>query len=130
MEITIEGEIFLLDISSIQPSQFYISESKLEKIGNWAAFGSIKIPVVLINGLYAATDGHTRLKWAQMAGYTNVQVYIDIDDLSNYIPHFVNEARKRGIYNVADMPIISEADYAEKWHKYCSDFFDNANKKL
>ena len=57
-------EIRDLRIVDIQPSQFYISEEKLEQIGRWFEPGDLSgfeaVPVKELDGQVIFTDGHTR----------------------------------------------------------------------
>ena len=67
---------YLLEISKIQPSQFYINESKLESCKTWLKSPEdIYIPIVIKDGKIISLDGHTRLRAALDLGYYSVFVY-------------------------------------------------------
>jgi len=114
----------LLDILSIQPSQFYINEKKLSSCKEWIKDSKdVMIPVANINGRVVSLDGHTRLRAANDLGYTEVYTYLD--DCSEYIESFVDKAIDRNILNVLDMLILSDEEYDLRWNKYCEDYFEN-----
>lgn len=115
----------LLDISKIQPSQFYINERKLTNCKRWIKSQSdIMIPTSVIDGNVIALDGHTRLRAALDLGYKHAYGYAD--NCGEYITHFVEETRKRDVFDVSNMKILSDERYKVKWHDYCDEFFRNA----
>lgn len=65
-----------LRIVDIQPSQFYISEEKLEQIGRWFEPGDLSgfeaVPVKELDGHVIFTDGHTRAYAAWLAGLERI----------------------------------------------------------
>ena len=120
-------EPFLMEIQKIQPSQFYISEEKLESCKKWVKGPEeIYIPIVFRDGKAISLDGHTRMRAAMDLGYVCVYVYPDEHD--EYIFHFVDEAIRRCIYSVSDMKLVNSEEYKLKWHKYCDDFFERLPK--
>lgn len=113
-------------ISEIQPSQFYISELKLQNCKKWLTNQSgLMIPVVVKDGKTIALDGHTRLRAALDLGFETAQIFSE--EYDDYIFTFANEAIRRGIRSVSDMEIVSAEEYKIKWHKYCDDIFGNQN---
>ncbi|MCL1786625.1 MAG: hypothetical protein FWG38_01455 [Defluviitaleaceae bacterium] len=115
---------YLLDISHIQPSQFYINEKKLAACKGWIQGPEdILIPIAIRDGKNIALDGHTRIKAALDLGYTSVYVYTEPYDEGIF--HFVDEALRRGITGVASMEVVSDVEYAVKWDKFCDDYFAN-----
>jgi hypothetical protein len=113
---------YLLEILKIQPSQFYISEKKLESCKKWIkTYEEIFIPIVIKDDKVISLDGHTRLRAALDLEYTSVLVYPD--EYDDYIFSFADEAIKRKIFKVSDMEIVSDEEYTLKWHKYCDEFF-------
>ena len=115
---------YFLEISKIQPSQFYINEKKLESCKKWIERPEdIFIPIIIKYGKNILLDGHTRLRAALDLGYTSVFVYPD--EYDDTIFYFVDEALKRQIYNVSDMELVSDDEYRLKWNKYCDDLFDS-----
>ncbi|MCL2170741.1 MAG: ParB/RepB/Spo0J family partition protein [Defluviitaleaceae bacterium] len=116
------NEPFLCEISKIQPSQFYVNETKLENCKKWInAPSDILIPVVIRDGVCISLDGHTRMRAALDLGYESVFVYLD--EFDEYVFNFANEAIKRRITSVSDMEIVDDKDYELKWHRFCDDFF-------
>lgn len=123
------GKLDLMQITNIQPSQFYVNERKLINCQKWIKKQKdIIIPIAIINDKIVSLDGHTRLRAALYLGYSHAYIYQE--DYDDCIIHFVNEAVKRNIANVTDMAIISDEEYKLKWHKYCDDFFANLNNQL
>jgi len=110
------------DIDKLQPSQFYISEAKLDSCKKWISSASdIFVPVVVKGAKTIMLDAHTRVRAAMDLGYSSVQVYAD--EFDNYIFDFADEAMRRGINRVADMELLGEDEYKLKWHNYCDEFF-------
>ena len=69
-------EPYLQSISSIQPSQFYVNQSKLECCKKWIKSNEdIYIPIVIKDGMSISLDGHTRLRAAMDLYYSSVYVY-------------------------------------------------------
>lgn len=121
---TNEHKMKLLEITQIQPSQFYINERKLASCKPWIKSQTdVMIPLAAINGKTVSLDGHTRMRAALDLGYESVYVYDD--DYDEYITYFVNEAVRRNILSVSDMEIVDDNEYKLKWHKFCDDFFEN-----
>lgn len=115
-------DIVEIKLDSIQPSQFYIDEEKLNAI---AAF--IKTPedvivqVIKWNDRYISLDGHTRLFYADKSGFAYVKaVIVDVED---WVWDFVREANARNIYKVSDMTLLPHDEYEIKWNQFCRDFF-------
>ena len=119
-------EIAKLKLKDLQPSQFYISESKLKAVECWLdpenLSGFQPIPVKLLDGKPVMTDGHTRAVAALRAGLTAVPLVWDEDDLDWDMYHAcVQACLKRNILSPADLLawIIPEEDYREKWDTWC-----------
>jgi len=118
-----QSKPYMHEILKIQPSQFYVSEKKLADCKKWIrSHEDIFIPIVIKDGICISLDGHTRMRAALDLGFASVYVYPD--DYSEYIFHFSNEAKRRGIRSIFDMEIISDKEYALRWHKYCDDYFN------
>ena len=115
---------YLLEISKIQPSQFYINEQKLESCKKWVKCPKdILIPIVAKDDKIISLDGHTRMRAALDLGFTSIYAYPDEYDDSIFL--FVDEAVKRNLYYVSDMELVSVAEYKQKWNKFCDDLFDS-----
>ena len=119
-------KIAKLKLKDLQPSQFYISESKLKAVECWLdpenLSGFQPIPVKLLDGKPVMTDGHTRAVAALRAGLTEVPLVWDEDDLDwDMYRACVQACLKRNILSPADLlaMIIPEEDYREKWDTWC-----------
>ena len=117
---------FHLRLTALQPSQFYISEKKLREVRKWFCpedlSGFEPIPVKLLDGRPVMTDGHTRAAAALLAGLDEVPLVPDEDELDwDMYRKCVAECRRRGVNSPADLlgRIISEAEYVEKWDRWC-----------
>ena len=73
-----------LNLSNIQPSQFYISQEKIDRIllrfNKDDLSNSEPIPIKLLNGVSVITDGHTRAVIAIKSGLTKVSLVWDEDE--------------------------------------------------
>lgn len=117
--------IKLLDI---QPSQFYISQEKINKIKEWFQPKDLSsfepIPIKKLNGNIIFTDGHTRAWVAYEVGLTEVPVIWDEDDLDwELYQKCVDACLERGVRTIADLKqrIISSEDYVLKWDYWCDE---------
>ncbi len=118
-------QIFDINIKDIQPSQFYVDETKLNEISNFIKQEEdIIVPVVKYKNRYISLDGHTRLFYAVLHGFTRVKAYIPKVIDFDYM-FFVNEARERNINNIKDMKKLSHSEFDLLWNKFC----DENNKK-
>ena len=116
------SEPYLYEIRKLQPSQFYINESKLAACKKWIkAQGDIFVPVGFIEGKAILLDGHTRVRAAIDLGYEKIFVYHDEHD--EHIRDFVEEAMRRGIRSVFDMEIIGDEEYRVSWYGFCDEYF-------
>jgi len=119
-------ELAEMKLKDLQPSQFYISEKKLRDIEAWLDPGDLSafepIPVKWLDGAPVMTDGHTRAVAALRAGLDAVPLVPEEDELGwDLYRACVAECRARGVFSPADLPgrIIPEADYEEKWDRWC-----------
>lgn len=113
---------FKLDIKAIQPSQFLVSEEKLQAIKTFVFESKdLYIPVALIDGQYISCDGHTRLSYAADLGIERVNAFLS--DPGDYLKEFAEEAKKRGVHTPSDLKKVSKAAYETGWHQFCDDFF-------
>ena len=113
-------------LKDLQPSQFYISEKKLRDVEIWLNPTDLScfapIPVKLLDGRPVMTDGHTRAVAALRAGLDSVPLVWDEDELPwDMYRACVAACRAQGIESPADLlpRIIPEAEYREKWDKWC-----------
>ena len=74
-------EFLLMDL---QPSQFYVSQKKLETVNAWFDPADLSnfepLPIKLLAGKVMLTDGHTRAWAAYCAGLERVPLVWDTDD--------------------------------------------------
>ncbi len=120
-------EIFELGLEQIQPSQFYVDSTKIEAIKTFIHQPQdIIIQVMPHKGRYISLDGHTRLYYAVMKGWTTVRAVIEASD--DWVYRFVDEARKRGVYTPNDMSLISHSEYEQKWNRFCDEIFAEATE--
>lgn len=117
--------IKLLDI---QPSQFYISQEKINKIKEWFQPQDLSnfepIPIKELNGNIIFTDGHTRAWVAYEAGLNEVPVVWDEDDLDwELYQKCVGACLNRGVKTIADLKerVLSPEDYVIKWDYWCDE---------
>ncbi len=115
-------EIFTVPLDVIQPSQFYVDEEKVRAISHFVQTSEeIIVPVAPFEEGYVSLDGHTRLYYAAMNGWTEVRA--TEDSVDDYIWEFVKEARKRHVHTPRDLAPISHSEYERKWDQFCDDFF-------
>jgi len=116
----------LLPLASIQPSQIYISETKLAAVEAWwdaADLGAMTpIPVVELDGAIVATDGHTRAFAAYRAGYGTIPIVWDTDELDwaayRICVAWCRDVGIRSVMNL-DERVVSPADYEVLWLARC-----------
>ncbi len=115
-----------LPIDRLQPSQFYVDEEKIAAIGSFIRTPQdIIIQVTTCDGCRVSLDGHTRLYYAVMQGWDTVRAVETAAD--PYVPDFVAEARRRGIFTPKDMRLVSHREYEEKWYGFCDAYFEGKN---
>ena len=115
-----------LPIDRLQPSQFYVDEEKIAAIGSFIrAPQDIIIQVTTCDGCRVSLDGHTRLYYAVMQGWDTVRAVETAAD--PYVPDFVAEARRRGVFTPKDMRLVSHREYEEKWYGFCDAYFEGKN---
>lgn len=114
--------LLTLRLEGIQPSQFYVDLDKMDAVREFIRFGEdIIIQVLKHDGRYIALDGHTRLYYAVMMGWTEVRA---VEEASgDYIFDFVEEARRRNIRSPFDLEPVDHNTYEQKWNRFCDDFF-------
>ncbi len=117
-------EPLTLHLDEIQPSQFFVDEDKIAAIRSFIHEPQDIIIQVLPDGeRFISLDGHTRLYYAVMNGWTTVRAVTEVSD--EWVYKFVEEAQKRGIYTPKDMTLVSHREYEEKWNRFCDAFFAN-----
>ncbi len=122
-----QTDIFELNLEQIQPSQFYVDSEKIDAIRTFIHQPQdIIIQVMPHEDRYISLDGHTRLYYAVMNGWTTVRAVMETSD--DWVYRFVDEAQKRGVYTPKDMSLISHSEYEQKWNRFCDEIFAEATE--
>ncbi|KGN00965.1 hypothetical protein Z969_08915 [Clostridium novyi A str. 4570] len=118
--------IFEMKLLDVQPSQLFISKTKLENVLKWLNVDSINkcdpIPVKNLNGKVIFTDGHTRAFAMYKMGIENIKVYWDEDELDWRVYEIcVDWCTKDGIKSIShlDQRVISNDEYEILWYERC-----------
>ena len=124
---------FKMKISDIQPSQLYISKKKLAKVKekfNPKDLSTLEvIPITKIGNNVYYTDGHTRAFAAHQAGFKEIPVIWEDEELDWELYKIcIKWCKDAGIYSIADLRdrVVDQKDYEILWYKRC----DNLHKKL
>lgn len=119
-------DVFFLPLASLQPSQLYISRTKLARVLAWWKPPTLEtpdpIPVKRLNNRIIYTDGHTRAFAAYRHGFTEVPVYWDEDELDwEAYQICVDWCLDEGIRTIADLEnrVISPENYEILWRGRC-----------
>ena len=113
-------------IDSLQPSQFSVDREKCAAVGEFLhGPADLVIPVLELDGALVVLDGHTRLYTAWQRGIRTAMVFSSAQEqaLRETIGGFVQEARRRGIFHVSDMALLSPQEQEEQWHSWCDAYF-------
>lgn len=127
-----ETRLETLRLLDIHPSQFYVSQKKLDAVKAWFdpadLSGFEPLPVKALNGRIILTDGHTRAWAAYCAGLERVPLVWETEDWLDWDAYqiCVEECERRGVHTVADFAgrVISAQDYKEKWMHWCDVMHD------
>ena len=115
-------ELFDISIEDIQPSQFFADRDKKDAVLTFIqGEKDIVIPLNKLGDKYVSVDGHTRLFAAIEKGYHTVKGFLTEE--SEYIPGFVKEAQKRGVFSPYDITELSHEEYEVKWNQFCEEYF-------
>ena len=112
-----------LEVDKIQPSQFYIDEDKVNALKSFIKNSNdIIIQVIQSDEGYICVDGHTRLFIAFLKNFKTVHaIETEFDDDTNY---FVSQAKKRNIFTIKDLKLVSHNDYKNLWIDFCNSYFN------
>lgn len=115
--------ILTLEVDKIQPSQFYIDEDKLNALKSFIKNSKdIVIQVVKSDEGYICVDGHTRLFIAFLKNFKTVYaIETEFDNDTNY---FVSQSKKRNIFTIKDLKLVSHSDYKNLWIDFCDSYFN------
>lgn len=117
-----EVDVFDIEINNIQPSQFFVDLDKVNAIKTFIKDeDDIIIALIKKDDQFISLDGHTRLYYAVSKGYSKVKGFLTETDDSIY--GFVEEARKRNVFNPSQLILVPHDEYEIKWNKFCDDFF-------
>ena len=121
----------LLPLTDIQPSQFFLSERKLEEIATWFDQEELKpLPVKRWKGGWFLTDGHSRAFTAYLRGRSEIPVYFDRDDINlKFYSNCIRLCKEKKIVSIADLKdrILSEEAYQTEWLDWCKKSFESMN---
>ncbi len=112
--------MFQLNLESLQPSQFWISETKLKTLTQQKRFDPI--PVTNLDGIITMTDGHTRALIYHLQGHQKIDCVLEDEELNwDEYRFYVNECRTRNIYWIGDLVnrVIPHSTYQKVWIDYC-----------
>lgn len=118
--------IFNLPILAVQPSQLYVCSEKLAAVQREFMPQQPEtlrpIPVKALDGNWVFTDGHTRALAAFRAGWTQIPVFADPDEL-DWVAYAicVDWCHQEGIRTIADLDprVISTDKYNILWLERC-----------
>ncbi len=114
--------IFKIDLTQIQPSQFYVDSDKISAISSFIQKPEdIIIQVLPYKDRYISLDGHTRLYYAVMMGWNTV--YAVEENADDWVYKFVKEATSRKICTPMDMELVTHEEYELKWNRFCDELF-------
>lgn len=124
---------FKMKYSDIQPSQLYISKNKLAKVKkkfNSTDISTLEaIPIKKLGNQIFYTDGHTRAFAAYQAGFKEIPLVWEDEELDWEMYEIcIKWCKDAGIYSIADLSdrIIDQKEYKILWYKRC----DELHKKL
>lgn len=125
-------ELEALRLLDLQPSQFYVSQKKLDAVKAWFDPADLSnfepLPVKKLRGKYVLTDGHTRAWAAYCAGLERVPLMWDTDDWLDWDAYEIDveECAARGVYSAADFVgrVVPAQEYIEKWNHWCDVMHD------
>lgn len=127
------NSFFKMKFNDIQPSQLYISKKKLTKIKkkfNLTDISTLEaIPIKKLGNEIFYTDGHTRAFAAYQAGFKEIPVVWEDEELDWEMYEIcIKWCKDAGIYTIADLSdrIIDQKEYKFLWYKRC----DELHKKL
>ncbi|WP_352420704.1 GNAT family N-acetyltransferase [Proteiniborus sp.] len=119
-------KVFTKNIKDIQPSQLYISKTKLLEVEKYLDSANIEdiepLPIRKIGKYTFFTDGHTRAFALMKRGIEEVKVYWDEDDL-DWVQYLVcvDWCNKEGIKSISDLKkrVVDDEDYKKLWYSRC-----------
>lgn len=126
MKRHMSGSKFTLHLRQIQPSQLYISRSKLERVLDHFRSGNIDgiepVPIKTLDGEYVSTDGHTRMFAWFINGVLEIPVIWEDEELSwEEYRVCVKWCKDEGITWIGDLNdrVVSDSEYQKLWYDRC-----------
>lgn len=117
-------ELIEIPIAEIQPSQFYVDESKMQAVRTFVASEQdLVIPLVRWKDRNISADGHTRLAVAAEKGIKTAHGFYT--EAGDYVFDFAEEAVKRGIVSPYQLRKVSHEEYEKLWYPFCDEYFAN-----
>ncbi|NHJ86097.1 MAG: hypothetical protein FK734_11595 [Asgard group archaeon] len=127
---------FKLPLNSIQPSQLYISKKKLQKVNldleEKGLTNIDSIPVKKLNDEIIFVDGHTRALALFFAGFNEIDVYWEDEDLDwEMYTVCVEWCKNEKIFSIKDLAsrVIDHEKYEILWYKRCEEMQEEIIKK-
>ena len=125
--LTFDGKgLEALTLRDIQPSQFWVSEGKLDEIRTWFNPADLSnfepIPIRMLDGIPMMTDGHTRVMAAIRAGLERVPLMWEPDEWDwDMYRACVLGCRARGVFSPYDLAdrVVPAEDYQTLWNDWC-----------
>ena len=128
--------IELLRLTDLQPSQFYISQEKLDRIMQWFNPKDLRtfepISIKMIDGAPVMLDGHTRAVAALQAGLDRVPLEWEKEEWDwEMYRRCISACRERKIFSPRDLlnRIVSAADYRILWDDWCDEMQKEVEKE-
>lgn len=120
-------EIEKILLADLQPSQFYLSQEKINNVKKWFKAEDLSnfepLPIKMLNGKIILTDGHTRAWVAYRAGLASVPLVWESEELDwEAYQKCVDACEEHGVNSVSDFSdrILSKEDYVVQWNGWCN----------
>ena len=121
--------LFDITLESIQPSQFFVDDEKLEAVRTFVCKAEdIVIQVIPYGDRFISLDGHTRLYLAVQNSFVTVKAVKS--ETGDWVWTFVHEAERRNILHPRDMILLPHEQYEVQWNQYCDNVFASKSSAL
>ena len=120
-----KSKTFSVPLKEIQPSQLFLSASKLASVlmeYDHSQLEALSVPVLTYNERMIFSDGHTRAFAAFLHGIQQVNVYQDEDELDQEMyEECVKWCKEESIISIGHLRnrILDQDAYAELWIGRC-----------
>lgn len=119
-------KVFFRDIDTIQPSQLYISSSRLEGVKSFFDPQDPEsydpVPILRLKNDIIFTDGHTRAYYGWSKGLEKIKVQWDEDDLDlEAYRKCVKWCKEEGIKTISNLKdrVIQKKKFQKLWIERC-----------